>query len=91
MSNVVQLAIRRRPDRPLMPASPVKQASPALGADHLKALGEIQLLCLKALDAGGLGKVQRLDEDFMVALHRAFKHSDWAVRFQRRNGFSQPA
>ncbi len=79
-SNVVQLAPRRP-----KAASSSRTACPvdARTEKQLGALKEVQRLCELALLAGGLGGVQGLETDLMIAVHDAFKGTDWKARFER--------
>jgi hypothetical protein len=79
MSNIVELkAHRSAPNTVDSTADDIIVAR----AD-LRALHELQVLCAKAVEAGGLDAGGPTALDFTVAVHRALKGSEWTVRFYR--------
>ncbi len=68
MSNIVELKTHR------------SAANPAVSAE-LRALQELQVLCVEAIAAGGLDDARTLD--LTVAVHRILNSSEWNVRFYR--------
>lgn len=84
MSNVVHLGARK-PQHPVERLAPTCDGSGDAASDaHIRALAEIQHLCQKAVEAGGLAKAATIETDLMVALYRVFQGTEWAVRFHRR-------
>lgn len=78
MSNIVNLTARQRG----MAEAPPVPAVPA----HLRALYELQLLCARAIEAGGLDAGGPTALDLTAAVHEAVKGTEWSVRFYRGQG-----
>lgn len=81
MSNVVNL---KPLQRGATAAEPV--ADDVRARSDLRALQELQTLCAKAIEAGGLDAGGPTALDFTAAVHRALKGSEWRVRFHRGQG-----
>ena len=80
MSNVVELKVHRSAGDT---AKDTVRADQAVTRADLRALQDLQLLCEKALAAGGLDAGGPTVLDLTVAVHRAVKGSEWNVRFYR--------
>jgi hypothetical protein len=80
MSNVVNITAKRREQESSAP-----RPSAAADTPELRALVELQALCAKAIEAGGLDAGGPTALDFTVTVHRAVKGTEWSVRFRRND------
>lgn len=55
------------------------------GRADLRALQELQAVCARAINAGGLDAGGPTALDLAAAVHRAVRGTEWAVRFHRRD------
>jgi hypothetical protein len=81
MSNIVNLKPRRRGT-----TAAARVVDDVHASTDLRALQELQALCAKAIEAGGLDAGGPTALDFTVAVHRAVKATEWRVRFYRGQG-----
>ena len=82
MSNIVELKARRGAVEAAVAADTDKVFAPA----DLRALRDLQVLCARAIAAGGLDAGGPTVLDLSVAVHRTLKGSEWNARFYRGQG-----
>jgi hypothetical protein len=81
VSNVVELKARRGATN-----TSAEAADKIYARADLRALQDLQILCAKALAAGGLDAGGPTVLDLTVAVHSALKGTEWNARFYRGQG-----
>jgi hypothetical protein len=83
VSNVVELKARSR-----NPVAGARIRDVTETRSDLRALLELQALCARAVEVGGLDAGGPTALDFTVAVHAAVQGTDWTVRFRRKDAAS---